>query len=119
MKCQEPGPPLLFTMIMKQMVMPRTTSSESRRLNVVGAVAGLVMVGEVTGVVIEGRLRETGLPSTVRAEGAVRPAEPDSRRSKATDEIQGYYFSKPLGAEGASDLLRRRALSESASRTLP
>src|SRR5580692_12913628 len=31
MKRHEPGPPLLFTMIMKAIVTPRATSSESRR----------------------------------------------------------------------------------------
>ncbi len=37
MKPHEPGPPLLFTMIMKAMVMPRRTSSESSRWTGVGA----------------------------------------------------------------------------------
>src|SRR5208337_2493492 len=43
MRPQEPEPPLLFTMIMKAMVMPRSTSSESRRWTGEGARDGLVM----------------------------------------------------------------------------
>src|SRR3954453_7434717 len=64
MKCHEPGPPLLFTMIMNAMVMPRTTSSDSSRFTgEAGAVAGLVMVVAVAGLVISGgRLPYTDLP---------------------------------------------------------
>src|SRR5665213_3334909 len=43
MKCHEPGPPLLFTMIMKAIVMPRTTSSDRNRWMGTGAREGLVM----------------------------------------------------------------------------
>src|ERR1700692_2556892 len=52
MKCHEPGPPLLFTMIMKQMVMPRTTSSESSLRKVAGAAGDWAEGSEVAEVVI-------------------------------------------------------------------
>ena len=42
MKRQEPGPPLLFTMIMNAMVMPRTTSRLRRRFGVVGPLISLM-----------------------------------------------------------------------------
>src|SRR3569832_2631218 len=62
MKCHEPAPPLLFTMIMNAMVMPRTTSSEMNRcMPVLGAVAGLVMVGALAGLVIGGIFPEFGM----------------------------------------------------------
>src|SRR5215472_11330764 len=41
MNPHEPGPPLLLTMIMNAIVMPRTTSSERSRLTGVGTTAGL------------------------------------------------------------------------------
>src|SRR6516225_2365115 len=44
MNPQEPGPPLLLTMIMKQMVMPRTTSSARRRFTGLPETAGLTIV---------------------------------------------------------------------------
>jgi diguanylate cyclase (GGDEF)-like protein/PAS domain S-box-containing protein len=55
----------------------------------------------------------------VVAEGVEIEEQMSFLREHGCDEIQGYYFSKPLGPEGASDLLRRRALSEPGSRTLP
>jgi hypothetical protein len=49
MNPHDPGPPLLFTMIMKQMVMPRTTSNDTSRFIGDAAMAGFVVVlsGEV------------------------------------------------------------------------
>src|SRR5215472_10807177 len=53
MKRHEPGPPLLFTMIMNAIVMPRTTSSDRRRrTGDMGAVAGWIMVGAAADFVI-------------------------------------------------------------------
>src|SRR5215472_13930298 len=74
MKRHAPGPPLLFTMIMKAMVMPRTTSSESRRCTpVLGAKAGLVMVGAVAVFVISaGRLPRDRVAHKLRAQAIVR-----------------------------------------------
>jgi hypothetical protein len=43
MKFHEPEPPLLFTIIMKAMVTPRSTSSDSRRWTGAGANEGLFM----------------------------------------------------------------------------
>ena len=79
MKPHEPGPPLLFTMIMKAMVMPRATSRESKRLDrempagldaVEGEamVAGLVM--EFT-VMVEPNMRDM---ITLRGLGGDRQA---------------------------------------------
>jgi diguanylate cyclase (GGDEF)-like protein len=39
-------------------------------------------------------------------------------RQHGCDEIQGYYFSQPLDAEAASDLLRQRNPGETTSRAL-
>src|SRR3954451_4840206 len=74
MKRHEPGPPLLFTMIMKAMVMPRTTSSESSRCTPDrGAIAGLLMVGAVAVLVISaGVSLETRIALNVRARGRFR-----------------------------------------------
>src|ERR1019366_5134264 len=44
MKPHEPEPPLLFTIIMKAMVTPRSTSSDSRRWTGAGASEGLFMM---------------------------------------------------------------------------
>src|SRR5205814_9996346 len=76
MKCHEPGPPLLFTMIMNAMVMPRTTSSESRRCSgAFGAVAGLVIVGAVADLIIgERRLPCDWVAHKLRGQGIVRQA---------------------------------------------
>src|ERR1700758_1708892 len=83
MKCQEPGPPLLFTMIMKQRVMPRTTSSESSRRNVAGAAVDCVKGSEVAGVVIAIAVSvRLGLPITLRAEALVRQAQVSISRPK-------------------------------------
>src|SRR6202035_4409912 len=64
-KCHEPGPPLLLTMIMKAMVMPRTTSSDRMRLKEVDAglaivcCLGCARAGFVTAGLRNGQLQHT------------------------------------------------------------
>src|SRR5579863_10603721 len=98
MKCHEPGPPLLFTMIMKAMVMPRTTSSETSRFIIVGgALAGLIMVSATAVLVIgESRSPETLIAITLRVEASVRKGrasgdagfkECESDRSSMTETV--------------------------------
>src|SRR5271166_4097700 len=76
MKRHEPGPPLLFTMIMKAIVIPRTTSSDSRRCTGLGASAGLVMAIEFS---VQPRVL---VAPTLRALGVVRQG-PRDRQPKA------------------------------------
>src|SRR5581483_8234433 len=91
MKRHEPGPPLLFTMIMKAMVMPRTTSRESRRLT--GdkvAVAGFVIVGAVTVLAIGGDVsRKEGCTYPTRS-WRLSPRAPGgfARLRGATEAVQ-------------------------------
>src|SRR5271170_2472158 len=66
MKCHEPEPPLLFTMIMKQMVMPRSTSSESRRPLDARACEGLVIGTALS------RVRVVAMVNTLRAYSPIR-----------------------------------------------
>src|ERR1017187_2262780 len=71
-KPHEPGPPLLFTMIMKAMVMPRSTSSESSRCTGVGAMSGLVMA------VRSSINADCRVAHTLRARSLLRQGRPQS-----------------------------------------
>src|ERR1700679_2696664 len=79
-KRHEPGPPLLFTMIMKAMVMPRTTSREIRRLTGLRAGAGMVVaigIDAVAGFDIEVRAstQQALLHPTLRGSGGFRQVQ--------------------------------------------
>src|SRR6185437_5110190 len=101
MKCHEPGPPLLFTMIMIAIVMPRTTSSDSSRF--VGpetAVDGLVTVvageaaspGRVMCLLVDERdLAARALPSPYA-----------QRRTFAKCGVTWFRAQSPSGALGGT-----------------
>jgi hypothetical protein len=61
-KPHEPGPPLLFTMIMNAMVMPRSTSSESSRCGESGFSAGLAMYVRILSLGLAKDRRLAGCP---------------------------------------------------------
>jgi diguanylate cyclase (GGDEF)-like protein len=48
------------------------------------------------------------LSTTVVAEGVETQEQETFLREHACDEMQGYYFSKPISAEGFAELLRKR-----------
>lgn len=96
MKRHEPGPPLLFTMIMKVMVIPRTTSSESKRcIGDVGLIGLAVAAGfgTVTGFAMWNRISEEPFALTLRAEGAVRQ-EPSAQEEARTLHGPGFLWMK-------------------------
>ena len=95
MKRQEPAPPLLFTMIMNAMVMPRTTSRESSRLTGLGASAGLVIS---TVVEADERLAIAILISVQPDADAPYPTRPGwgSPRGKSGRKSERSAFLKAL-----------------------